>query len=488
MPKEIEIVKYINDNLYGGIGLTEKEVEIINTKTFQRLRRIKQQGFTSLTFPCAEHTRFTHSLGVLHIMGKMVDGLGAILTADEKKIMRYAALLHDIGHYPFSHTMEHVYKERTIESEYSLDVILKGQSKEELPLAMSVPADETPGDAAHHEQMGAKVIKDRCDIAQILNSEGVDISEIGKIITGETNNTVYHQLLHSSVDADRMDYLLRDSAAAGVNYGLIDLDYLIRLLKIGQGELIYPDGHKIEEKFVGVNSKGIHVLEHYLMARYFSYAQITYHRTTSAYEWLAEDIINYLADSSLIVRDYKGIHEKIKSSEENKYLEFDDSYLWSVIADKNNFTNNIEMVKKRETLIERKKVKTLFEEKFFSAAGEKEGKSQRYEELEQLVSEKNNVVRWLGNNINPNFIKVDKKTIKIMDKRADDEIYKIIEAPRVIDDGKAVLLSERPESVVGQLGYGLNILRVFYIDPDVDDPHRSDARRNCALMQMEKEL
>lgn len=492
----MQVFKYINDNLYGGIGLTRKEVDILNTKTFQRLRRIKQQGFTNLTFPCAEHTRFTHSLGVLHIMGKMVDSLWENLNSDEKKLLRYAALLHDVGHYPFSHTMEHVYKERVVKNKDLIQskeaISHKGANliKTALSLPMAIPGDEAPGDVAHHEQMGAKVVRFRPDISCILESEGIDVEEVGKIITGETNNVVFHQLLHSSVDADRMDYLLRDSAAAGVNYGLIDLDYLIRLLKVGEGKLEYEDGHSITNKFVGVNVKGIHALEHYLMARYFSYAQITYHRTTSAYEWLAEDIIHYLADKDLIVSDYTEIHDKIKNEDEKAFLEFDDSYLWKRIADENNFSGNYEIAIKRETLIERKKVKTLFEEKIFLR--DKEGGNERYSQLRKLISDKENIVKWLGDDVNPAFIKVDEKPIKIMDNlskcTSSDEGDKIVEAPRVINGNEAVLLSERPESAIGQLGYGLKILRVFYIDPDGDDQDKSDKRKFNARARMEKDL
>jgi HD superfamily phosphohydrolase len=97
---------FINDNIYGGIWFSEIEFKIINTRTFQRLRRIKQQGLTSYTFPCSEHTRFCHSLGVLHIMGKLTNNIG--LTETEVTKLRLAALLHDIGHYPLSHLTESV--------------------------------------------------------------------------------------------------------------------------------------------------------------------------------------------------------------------------------------------------------------------------------------------------------------------------------------------------------------------------------------------
>lgn len=221
--EKLRIVKYINDPVYGGIGITQLELELIDTPIFQRLRGLRQLARVNLVFPGAEHSRYVHSLGVLYIMGLMTEHLynQGMLDEDDVIKLRVAALLHDIGHYPLSHLGESVYG-------YCLDNVIAEDIFENSPVKNDKCLYEMASShskSAHHEQLGKYIVTNHEGIKEILIRNGLNPLEIAQIFTGEygSRNMVYTQLLHSSLDADRLDYLLRDSYQTGVKYGLVDL-------------------------------------------------------------------------------------------------------------------------------------------------------------------------------------------------------------------------------------------------------------------------
>lgn len=275
----LKIVKYINDPVYGGIGITQMELDIIDTPIFQRLRGLRQLARVNLVFPGAEHSRYVHSLGVLYIMGLMTEHLlkQNMLTEDDVVKMRVAALLHDIGHYPLSHLGESVYG-YCLDNQNALNIVgLAAKAEERRIYEMA----SSHSKSAHHEHLGKYIVTNNKSICDILTRNNLDPLEIGEIFTGEygSRNMVYTQLLHSSLDADRLDYLLRDSYQTGVKYGLVDLQYLVRLLMVVE-EKELPEGGKV----LVCNKKGQHVVEHFLMSRYFHYSQVIFHKTNAAFE------------------------------------------------------------------------------------------------------------------------------------------------------------------------------------------------------------
>ncbi len=216
------ILKLIRDSVHGNLYLDEFEIKLVDTPQIQRLRRIKQLGFTYLVYPGATHTRFEHSIGTMHLASELADNLG--LSNENKKMLRVSALLHDAGHSPFSHVSEGV-----------LDT--------------------------SHEILTSKLIRES-QIYDIL-SETFDPREIIKIINGEG---ALGQIISGELDVDRMDYLLRDSYYTGVAYGVIDVERLIHSMKL-------------EENLV-VDKKGIPAAESALVARYFMYPSVYQHHTT----------------------------------------------------------------------------------------------------------------------------------------------------------------------------------------------------------------
>lgn len=307
---------FIHDNIHGSIGLSRPEYHIINTRTFQRLRKIKQLGLTNLVFPSADHTRFSHSLGVLNIMGRMANVLEhkKLIGPDDVRNLRMAALLHDIGHYPLSHLIEAVYRRRRKQIiEPKKDPIALGR-------LTSVESKAFGGDKhyGHHERLGLKVITERDEIKSILESEGFDPMAIAKIINGEhKENPVYDQLMHSGLDADRIDYLLRDSSLTGVSYGKIDLDYLLNHLTSSGDN-------------VGISYKGQHAAEHYLMARFFMYSQVIYHKTIMGFEVVAKALFDILADEGVVYENFDEIQSIVNT---DAFLEFNDDYFYQKISE-----------------------------------------------------------------------------------------------------------------------------------------------------------
>ncbi|MDU1911927.1 HD domain-containing protein [Fusobacterium sp.] len=320
MTDKLRPIKYINDPIYGAIGITELEMKIIDTSIFQRLRGLRQLARINYVFPGAEHSRYVHSLGVLHIMGLMTEHLlkrGDIDEEDAVK-MRVAALLHDIGHYPFSHLGESVYS-------YCKDID-NGRNFLQMPLNENseklYELCSSHSKSAHHEHLGKYIVINHREISDILKENELDPLEIGEIFTGErgSRNMVYTQLLHSSLDADRLDYLLRDSYQTGVKYGMVDLQYLIRLLLITDS--CEESG---KNKILVCNKKGQHVIEHFLMSRYFHYSQVIFHKTNIAFEGMIKSMyIKLIQKKKFLFNSLEEIQENVN---EDNFLNFNDSFL-----------------------------------------------------------------------------------------------------------------------------------------------------------------
>ncbi|MCO5936788.1 HD domain-containing protein [Mucilaginibacter sp. RB4R14] len=228
--------KIINDPVYGFISIpTELVYDLIDHPYFQRLRYIKQLGMTHLVYPGALHTRFHHALGAMHLMSMAIETLcnkGAEISPEEKEGLMIAILLHDIGHGPFSHALEH-----------------------------------TIVDEIDHEDISILLMNK-------LNEEfSGNISLAISIFTGSYPKHFLHQLVSSQLDMDRMDYLNRDSYFTGVSEGVISSDRIIKMLTV-------------KDDSIAVEEKGIYSIEKFLIARRLMYWQVYLHKTVIAAEQL----------------------------------------------------------------------------------------------------------------------------------------------------------------------------------------------------------
>jgi len=279
----------IQDNVLGFIELNKEEASLVQHPFFQRLKNIKQLGFNNFVFPGATHTRFAHSLGVFELLKRIINSLKNQTDSDEKSIMikyekelKFAAILHYIGHYPFSHVMESYFDKK-------------------------------------HEKNGKDLLK-KSDIDEYLKSLSCNTEVIYNIITGEfapsnKNEFFLRQLLNSDLDADRLDYLMRDSLHTGVPFGSIDLDNIIR-------HAVLTDG------FLHFNKKAVRSIDHYLNARVSMYDTVYSHKTAIAFDAMFNRICDIIAREHIIP-----FQEIIRDDSVNmeEFFQFDDNYLLSTI-------------------------------------------------------------------------------------------------------------------------------------------------------------
>ncbi|MGB0403556.1 MAG: HD domain-containing protein [Salibacteraceae bacterium] len=241
--------KILNDPIYGFITIQYEIIyDLIEHPYFQRLRRISQLGLTNLVYSGANHTRFQHALGAMHLMSKAIDVIrqkGQEITEDEAMGVTIAILLHDIGHGPFSHTLEHT--------------IVQGVSHEAISLIFM--------DKLNQEFEG------RLDTAI-------------QIFKNEHPKKFLNQLVSSQLDVDRLDYLRRDSFFTGVSEGVIGVDRIIKMMNVFDGNLV-------------IEAKGIYSIEKFLVARRLMYWQVYLHKTVLSAETMLMGILNRARELAL---------------------------------------------------------------------------------------------------------------------------------------------------------------------------------------------
>jgi len=253
--------KIIRDPIHGDIKLNGLFLDLIEAPEIQRLYNIKQLGLAHLVFPGAHHARLEHSLGTYYVSCKVSDNLD--LEKNEKELISCAALLHDIGHGPFSHTLEYILRDTL-----NIDHI---DLTEKLIFGESTIFDEKE-----------KNYIDSPSVFEILIEHNINQKEISNIIRGKINRKPYlSQLLNSSIDVDQLDYLVRDAYYTGVAYGAIDIDRFIQTLVINKGRL-------------AVLKKGIGVIENILMARALMYSSVYFHKTVRIAELMLSKSIEMM--------------------------------------------------------------------------------------------------------------------------------------------------------------------------------------------------
>lgn len=241
----------INCPIHGFIGLTDIEAKIMNSEPYQRLRRIKQLSGAHYVYPTAEHTRFGHCIGVMYVAGLLGKRLlGRLELGDDVlQDVRLAGLLHDIGHGPFSHVFEECLVERR---------------------------------GLNHEDVTEWIIRDSI-VGDLLEDGGVSKNRIADLVRGRRTtktDSVVSGIVAGQVDADKMDYLIRDSFYCGVNYGLVDIHRLINSIEIAKN---------LELQF-DLAARG--ALEAFLVARYEMFLNVYYHKTVRSVEVMLIQLIN----------------------------------------------------------------------------------------------------------------------------------------------------------------------------------------------------
>ena len=262
--KRLDETKVLKDPVHSYIHIHYEVIwNCLDSKEFQRLRRIRQLGGDFQVYPTAEHSRFSHSLGVYEIVRRMVTEVKSLcveLTEYEKVCVMLAGLLHDVGHGPFSHAFEHI-------TNHS------------------------------HEEYTAKIILGNTELNAILRNVSEKLpQDIVSIIQHTHENDILNQIVSGQLDADRMDYLLRDSYFTATSYGQFDLERILRTMRVRKT----AEGRKV----IVVKYTGIHSVEDYIMARYQMYWQVYYHPVARSYEAVFIQLFNRLKDIFKVDKDY----------------------------------------------------------------------------------------------------------------------------------------------------------------------------------------
>ncbi|MDL2218493.1 HD domain-containing protein [Christensenellaceae bacterium OttesenSCG-928-M15] len=317
--------KKIRDVVYGFVTLDEQEQAIIDHPVFQRLRRIKQLSLTDMLYPGATHTRFEHSIGVMQMASDMFDSIvdkdenkrilaeqlaiGPTLIPVYRKIVRLAALLHDIGHAPFSHSGEEI-----------MPLLPEGHVCQYKGMRYDAA---NPIKRYKHEEYSITIIK--TVFRDVIEKHPLRIS--ADIVTALLDDDsvkknaatlLWKDLISGQLDADRADYLLRDSRHLGVSYGLYDRDRLVSSMTLAFNE-------ETQAPVIAIQEKGWHLAESLVIARYQMFSQVYFHRVRRIYD----HHICYAAKEVLTRSGLPGTYPKPSESEIDQYIDFDD---WKINA------------------------------------------------------------------------------------------------------------------------------------------------------------
>jgi HD superfamily phosphohydrolase len=233
----------LRDPVHGFIYRDADERDVMDTTVFQRLRKLRQLAMATLVYPGATHSRFEHSLGAFHLAGKVADALQVDDT--ERRLVRLAALLHDIGHGPFSHVTEPILREHTPNEKLGADV----------------------QESKIHELISWKIIADAPELARLISDKHRE--QIVGLLRGTWGHSYLQEIVSGPVDADKQDYLLRDSLFSGVKYGIYDQERLSNTL------LVHDDNN---DSFLAISIDGIHALEQFVLAKYYMTTQVYRHK------------------------------------------------------------------------------------------------------------------------------------------------------------------------------------------------------------------
>lgn len=307
----------VRDPVHGSIAIYDAEIPVLEHAFFQRLRNIKQLGFSEFVFPGATHTRYLHSIGVMNVGTLVFNSLFKDKLYDKevlrlRQTLRLGCLLHDIGHAPLSHTTEHV---------------MPQVSEIKLPARFAPKKDRQ----ATHEDYTLKSIVDSSfttSFGRVRSELGVTPEAVAELVLGECSDPQYfsyagvnwfpllHQLVSSEMDCDRMDYLLRDSYFCGVSYGKFDLDWIVDNLKVCTEN---------QKAYLGISERAVSTFDDFLLSRFHMFMMVYFHYRAVCLEQM---LVRYF--------DATGTSEYAIPAEIEAYLEHDDPHLWKILRKSKN--------------------------------------------------------------------------------------------------------------------------------------------------------
>lgn len=451
--------KMVYDPLYGFIALTQLEWEIIHTPYYQRLRWIKQIGFSFYTFPGAEHSRFGHSIGVMFNAHEILRSIGKAVTDKElhdfscqtkEKIrhqsIRLAALLHDLGTFCFSHTTEMAY----------------------IKFGETTNKKNSKGHPDDHEHLGSFIIKNtdfEGGITSLLKTYSLDPQMISDLVKGVSPDILANQILHSEVDCDRMDYLLRDAHYTGLNYGNYDRDYLLHHFTT------FESGG---ESILAIKHNALHCVEDFLNARFAWYSQVVRSSRGAKYDALAEEITFFLLEKGEIY-SYSDLLDMVKN-DPALFYSFNDQYFMTLIHRlyrEEFFKKDQRMQEIVECILFEKSPRTIrcsefkqrilnqdeagSSEKFYKKALEK------VKEIEALIKKKGDPGNWIVVDIPKKNIVFTKSKKRIIKDQERPNILLERDPVKILDElGQVQLMVDVENSIISQVQNTYNFVPNVY--------------------------
>jgi HD superfamily phosphohydrolase len=450
--------KIIFDPLYGFIHLTPVEWEIIHTPFYQRLRWIKQIGFSCYTFPGAEHSRFGHSIGVMFNAHMILKSVGKAVTDKElftskmksqkKKYhqnLRLAALLHDLGTFCFSHTTEMAY----------------------IRFGDTTNSKNSKGHPDDHEHLGSWIIKNTDydgGITYILKKYGLSPQKISDLVKGISPDILANQILHSEVDCDRMDYLLRDAHYTGLNYGTYDRDYLLHHFTV-----VERAGHEI----LAIKHNALHCVEDFLNARFAWYSQVVRSSRGAKYDALAEEMTFYLLEKGQIY-SYSQLLDMVVN-QPLKFYSFNDNYFISTIHKlylEGFFDKNLRMKDIAQSLLFEKSPRTVrceeFNQRILNQNDDSSEKAikkanAKVEQIKTILEKFGTDKDWIVEDIpKKQIIFVSSKKSIIKNKQHPNILLERDPVKILTDSGDVQLLVDVENSIISQLQNSYNFVPNVY--------------------------
>jgi HD superfamily phosphohydrolase len=441
-------VKRIFDPIYGFIRLTPVEWEIIHSPFYQRLRWIKQLGFSFYLFPGAEHSRFGHSIGVMHNAHKILQSCGKAVSEIDlmsknprnkdiefHQALRLGALMHDLGTFMFSHTTEMAY----------------------IKFAETTNRKNGKGLFDDHEHLGSFIIKNTDyvgGITHILKKYGHDPQKISDLVKGKSPSILANQILHSEIDCDRMDYLLRDAYYTGLKYGTYDRYYLLHHFK---REIV--SGNEI----LTIKENAVHCVSDFLSSRFNWYSQVIRSPRGAKYDAIAERICFYLLEKAEIHK-FSDLLEMILKSPE-RFYQFNDSYFMGTVQEcymSGKFDKNPSIKDMASTLLFSRGAKTIKTQEFKQLLLNQDDFQKNYKiikkaeskvkELLEVISKKGEEVDWIIPDLPTKEITFVKSYNKIVRDKVGPNLLLERDPVKIsFENGEIKLLAEVENSIISSL-------------------------------------
>lgn len=449
----------IFDPLYGFIYINDVEWEIIHSPYYQRLRWIKQLGFSFYVFPGAEHSRFGHSIGVMNNAHAILKSCGLAVDDDTlfdnkkltkdalyNKSLRLAALMHDLGTFPFSHTTENSY------IKYGETTNQKNGKK---------LLDD-------HENLGSFIIKNtnfEGGITFILEKYGFDPQMISDLVKGVDPSILANQILHSEIDCDRMDYLLRDAHYTGLKYGSYDRDYLLHHFKVDR-----VGGHNV----LTIGDNALHCVEDFLMSRFAWYSQVIRSSRGAKYDAVAEELTTYLLSKGKLYK-YSELLD-LAANDPKRFYRFNDNYFMTTINElyqSGDFDKNPKMKELAEILLFEKRVTHLRCPEFKQRLLEQNAKQKndkiikkandKIEEIQSILEKKGGKQHWIVPDIPQKNIVFVKSKERIIKGHKKENVLLERDPVKMSDEfGNIKLLVDVESSIISRLENSFNFIPNVY--------------------------